>query len=932
MATITVDTFLDVGAARTAGEIWTNNGARLTVRTDTRWHANAPAGMLGALGSVTVSSTLGGGVTLDGSKVRWMAFTGGSGTVPAIGTTITQGGVSGYLLGVWASITAAPTAVAAAMPATGFIKLRETTGGLYAAGALTGITATAAGPDKLGWIEVVLDQAANVTIPRLGDFTVTGGWFELDPTTGVANQLIPVPTNGSSTTYTPGVYIDDAPITITGATWSGGIATFTAPAHGLTTPNKGSQTRHLFIQGVVPSGYNFPEGVNATVIDADTFTVPIGSTPGTYTSSGTVNGHTLYPAIYAAAFIPANHGTDIRNTFVCMETTGSVRIGHNGTSACGYVPPSGRKVRVPNVFGRQTLAASRNLNTIPSATAVTRPEIITINAGVVSLSYFMNDWYCRMQQAFSVKLWHFITFDYVILAETSSTIDLFNGGCGASQAIAAIVLALTSCISGGSIVDWRCERVNATANSPAAVLTSCVGQVFTRMEFGITTNARLGGGAIQATLCDSLSFFDCKTTNNGFLLTTNTNIVMDGYDHCDRYIGSTTAVTGVYAITVASFCANILMRGVTFGRKGAITLNHPYLGILNVTQSKGIKLRECGIRTAFLNGGATNGMAYIYVSGGSNSDVKIQQVYALPLRTNLISTTNSDVNCVYEHLYGDYTWPLIPVELSSYYKNCGGAVSVVGQASVYGTYFYDAFSADTVGKLMLAFNESTASTAPYFTLVSGTPKFTSAGNLVMITLGDEYVIEQNYFTLGHTALANVAPVVTGTNVTYSANARWGNHDIYYQIDTGNGFGGTWKNLTAALLSAETITPTVGFRLKFRFVCAVASTTNLLTYITITTTSTVAAQANLYPLDTGIVTVTGLVSGTRVKATKISDGTVLFNGAESSGSVSFTTPYIGAISIEARKASGAPYYQPWVTQVTSTANTTVTTTALQQLDQ
>ena len=35
MATITADTFLDVGTARTAGEAWTMNGGVLTVRTDT---------------------------------------------------------------------------------------------------------------------------------------------------------------------------------------------------------------------------------------------------------------------------------------------------------------------------------------------------------------------------------------------------------------------------------------------------------------------------------------------------------------------------------------------------------------------------------------------------------------------------------------------------------------------------------------------------------------------------------------------------------------------------------------------------------------------------------------------------------------------------------------------------------------------------------
>ena len=43
MATITSDTYLDEGTSRTAGETWACNGSTLTIRTDTRWHANAPA-------------------------------------------------------------------------------------------------------------------------------------------------------------------------------------------------------------------------------------------------------------------------------------------------------------------------------------------------------------------------------------------------------------------------------------------------------------------------------------------------------------------------------------------------------------------------------------------------------------------------------------------------------------------------------------------------------------------------------------------------------------------------------------------------------------------------------------------------------------------------------------------------------------------------
>ena len=118
MATITVNQFNDDGTtARTAGEVLTISGGVFTQRTDTRWHATAPASMTGTYGGNSITSaTLGGGIVIDARNVRWLAYNTGSGNVPAIGTTITQGGVSGYLLGVWSSYTSAPTAVGAAMP------------------------------------------------------------------------------------------------------------------------------------------------------------------------------------------------------------------------------------------------------------------------------------------------------------------------------------------------------------------------------------------------------------------------------------------------------------------------------------------------------------------------------------------------------------------------------------------------------------------------------------------------------------------------------------------------------------------------------------------------------------------------------------------------------------------------------------------------
>lgn len=861
MATITVDTFLDGGTARTAGESWACNGGRLTVRTDTRWHLNAPASMTGSLAAVAISATLGGGYTLEGRNVRWLAFAGGSGTVPAIGTTITKGGVSGYFLGVWAAITSAPTAVGAAMPATGFIKFREVTAGPFTAGALTGITATAAGADVVGWIEVVHDQAAAITVPRLGNFTVNGSWFALGTTTGVANQLVQCPTNGSTTAYVPGVWIATTATPLTDEDWE------------------------------------------------------------------------YYPSIYVAGMIAANLGTDARSKFVCMETNGAVRIGHNGTTAIGFIPPAGRQIRIPNVIGRQCTAAARATNVIPSATAATRPSFFTTSAGSIDIKCFMADWQLNFAQPYAVKAHSVATFDYFYVSECATALNIYDGGNGTSASIDARTFNITSCFAGGTIDKWKSPRhLSGTTDHAFEVLYSS-GQTISRVESGIVTFARSTGYPFQFTQSSGLTVNNCVQYNGPMNFTTCFDCVVNNLNHVDRYVGATDATTGVYAVVATASCDNITVDGVKFGLNGAIANCHPYLGIFNASLSKNIKFRNAGTRAAILNGGSANQPAYIYVSGGNNQNVKVQRCYMQPTRTGAVSTLNSDKGVTYEHVYGDFADAMTIADLNTSVKNCGGTNSVTGQSSVYGTHFMDMFVSDTAGRVLLAMNEPTAETAGGVTQI-GTPAFTSAGGLVLNNVADEVQWEMHYRALGVSAMANALPVVTGTNVTYSTAARWGNHDLYYQIDKGAGYGGTWLDLKQSALAAETgIDPAIGFKLKIRAVCAIAATTNLLSFIRMDTVSTLAAQsANLYPLDTASVSVNGLVDGSRVKATRVDNGALIFNGLASAGQVLFLTDYIGAVNIEARKASAAPFYQPWVTQVTTVADATTQATALQVLDE
>jgi len=209
MGVANTDTYLDSFFSRTAGEAWTiNNGATLTVRTDTRVHVVAPSGNTGSLGPVTVNE---GSFIWDSASVRVVPFNTGSGNVPAIGTTVTQGGVSGYLLGVWPNWASAQTSVGAAMPTTGFIKFREVTGGTFAVGALTGIGAVATDISVQGWIEIVMDSNSTITLPRIGNHTIRGDRFYIGVTDGTIGQQFQVPSMGSTVQVCPGAFIERSP-------------------------------------------------------------------------------------------------------------------------------------------------------------------------------------------------------------------------------------------------------------------------------------------------------------------------------------------------------------------------------------------------------------------------------------------------------------------------------------------------------------------------------------------------------------------------------------------------------------------------------------------------------------------------------------------------------------------------------------------------
>lgn len=849
MATITTDTFLDGGTARTAGESWTINGPVFTIRTDSRWHANAPASMTGSIGSVSISTTLGGSFVIDATKVRWMPFNSGSGTVPAIGTTITQGGVSGYLLGVWSSLTAAPTAVGAAMPTTGFLKFREVTGGNYSAGALTGISASATSPDVLGWIEVVSDTASTFTIPRRGSFISDGGWFDLGTTNGTAGQQIQIPTNGGgAATVNPAVWIE-------------------------TSPGSGQYEQ--------------------------------------------------YPGFTSTYFNTTNLSTDARSKFVFLDTNGAIRIGGDGTNTIGFLPASGCKIRIPNIFLRECATASRAVNSTPNNTLTNRPEFATTSAGVINMKYTSGGWYLFFTSAYSINIENCATFDQLNFRNNVTPVNIDN--LCVSALGANICLNVLNTTIGGTIKNSKFFRGNATAQGHAVSFTSAMNFVLDNIHCGIVNYARLST-RVSLSLCMNFTIKNMYAYQTYLEPVNSTNISIEDYDYTDRILGTTNATTPFSAFGCQG--TNVSLNRMTLGLKGTISDVHPYNNLFLVLNSSQVTIRNCGSFASPI-GGTTNAPANVFVDGGNNSNVRIQNVFCRSVRTGLMTSNNTSDKVTFERVTCN-TGNLLMSSLNSYMKGLrGGNIITTAQASVYGSHWGDMFISDNAGLLFLMFNEPTSLSMDQYEQVSlgSGAGFTSNQSLVMPNLTDEVIFTMNYYALGHRYFTNFAPDLIGTNT--------GNFAVSYQLDrnNGSGFNGTWKTLNATNLSGEGLTALDnGFKFKIRVKVSVAAADNALQLIRVyLSTQTANQSAASYPLDYATIKLNGLTANSRVQLFDTTNNVELYNQIVSGTSLTYSTPYTADFNCRVRVMYQSGIVAKEFVEFTESVSISGVTRTVQQVD-
>ena len=610
---------------------------------------------------------------------------------------------------------------------------------------------------------------------------------------------------------------------------------------------------------------------------------------------------------------------DARGKFFGCTAAGVITLAATGF---GKLPASGCKIRVPNIHISNTTSANYALNTL-NGTMSSRWKATTLASGSVDISGIAGCFYFNCQTPYSFSLADSALLHGLYLAAPATPVAIDNLAIGLASTFDICPLWLVNMINGGLIQNTSAIKysINSTTNSGCYLNTGAdltLNNVFSGgfARLGVSGAGFSINGPYSGLTLDGCAAFGGQVNGTGAR-----DLLIKNLQHTDTVIGG--VITTNAQATVALTLSNpSMVDGVAMMTDGTPSYN----GI--VDPCPGMKIRNIGTPSARYDLAGHGNAAVLAIQ----PNVKVQRVYVTNSRTG-ISTYGSNVSGVlFESVWGDAldTLPNSMAELiikggygGSAAFNAAGGINT-NHTSLFGSHFYDTFISDTQGRVGLYFNEPSIATAANAQTTAGVVEFNATGGALLKDIGDQLTYTWPHFILGYTSLANVAPAINGANT--------GNLTIEYDLDKGSGFSGTWQTCNAANLSAETgISATTGFKPKFRFTCATASISNSINgfYITGTTDST--SQQTQYPLDTAQVSVDGLVTGSRVKATRVDNGALLFNGLESGGAVSFSTDYIGLIEVEARKASSAPYYRPWASRLTTVSGSTVSATAIQILD-
>lgn len=496
------------------------------------------------------------------------------------------------------------------------------------------------------------------------------------------------------------------------------------------------------------------------------------------------------------------------NEFQTNTLTMGSSIGTHG----GFVPPSGCDVKVPNVH----LSTSDITNFVLGSTIHAGGfyywyNLEAINGGEVAFSI------CNFGLAY-FGCSGATSYDAVYcgscldLGCKETTCDVTISNC----VVVADPVSLTYDSNEsfmayqvlGDLLIEDCLVVKSNAVYSTLALNTCSGAV---IKNGIST---IGGASSSGSrACYSITRSDNCLIDNCIAIGSN------------QYNSNSVIVDGSSAITI---------RNLIFSSTQDYTKSTDQARVLYLLNNSdrvtlvGMKLLGNGLSISY--------PFYIYNANNtkirclSTIDNKIDLEATTPNLLNIIGTARGiDLARIWTYnaqLYGGYPWRILnnvlmntDISISNCSGGYGSLYSLLGKNNIaykgvhggsnaigtnggigtslsgcYGRQVHDGFKSDTNGFILCSFI-TPSSTIDNITIVRGNPKFQKNGHVNVIS-GDEFIVEQDYFTVGHTAF-------TGEYTATLSGAAWyadeyPNVDVDFQYDTGSGYNGSWLDARTPL--------------------------------------------------------------------------------------------------------------------------------------
>lgn len=713
-----------------------------------------------------------------------------------------------------------------------------------------------------------------------------------------------------------------------------------------------------WIEVLADEGTTAEPGLAATVPSAGSFEMlgewfELGDTNGSegQTFQIPTNGQYCYaPGVFveATAGIEAslefwpNAGTatdiatDIRGKVCWIASTGVVTLGHNGSTAAGYTPGSGRRVVIGNIITSHCTAAARTANVIPNATFTNRFQIGRAigSGGNYTISKANLSWYPYLDHCSQISIANTGIHDVCNIRFAALKPTLTNVGIGQSAAIDSqyqlVLNGLASGIDLTRVVVSRAYGGSSATLNRAVVADDCIDIVADGLRV-VILRARTNAGAATINLnrCYGSLLSDVTLIGAGMLINGGTAEI-DGVAYIDNIIASLNSY-GSFVVESNGGSSGTLLSDVSFGGLTGDGV-YPNTALATMSLSSQISITDIGSFGTPLSLGGVCPYVLEIGSGGVAFDFSIDRVYVsddtalwrIPSALGVVSLVRVQNSC------GDYADTPRPACSNMRVRGVRSTFDLSAYANVYGTHFVDCYPSTTTGRVAIVMNAPSPLTADLVTRSSGA-RFDGSGGLMLFAVNDTCTWEQDYYMIGHTGFDG-APVMAGGTAS--------NYLIEYSIDLNDGTGWSdFEEATEANLEANnaSIDAALGFKLKVRITCDTANTAAI-TSVYFGTTSTTTTQAYQYKIyETPVVvhaidaTTLAAIAGAAIYI-EAGTGGEYTAGAEigrgttdSSGNCTIIVKHDAAQQINgvARKSSVTPFYSEGVLQATIAPGVTQT---------